>query len=107
METQDNKPNCYECTHRRNLAGDAHSRCEHPVTRKGNAPMAEMLAIFAGVGRSAPCINVVAAVELNIKADPHGIRKGWFNWPYNFDPHWLVNCNGFIPKEGVSDGASG
>ncbi len=25
----------------------------------------------------------------------HGIRNGWFMWPINFDPNWLVSCDGF------------
>jgi len=57
------KPNCLSCVHRRNIPGDAHSRCNnHQATVKGN----EM-----------------------------GIRGGWFHWPVNFDPRWLVECNGF------------
>lgn len=24
-----------------------------------------------------------------------GIRRGWFKWPLNFDPVWLVSCDGF------------
>lgn len=26
---------------------------------------------------------------------PHGVRKGWFRWPVNFDPVWLLECDGF------------
>lgn len=25
----------------------------------------------------------------------HGIKNGWFLWPFNFDPTWLTSCNGF------------
>ena len=25
----------------------------------------------------------------------HGRNKGWFLWPLNFDPVWLVSCDGF------------
>jgi len=25
-------------------------------------------------------------LPLRIKGDKHGISKGWFNWPINFDP---------------------
>ena len=32
-----------------------------------------------------------------VKGNPHGIKMGWFVWPYNFDPVWLVSCNGFKP----------
>jgi hypothetical protein len=28
-----------------------------------------------------------------------GKKKGWFFWPFNFDPVWLVSCDGFEPKE--------
>jgi len=36
---------------------------------------------------------------LNVKGHPHGIKNGWFIWPFNFDPVWLENCDGFTPKE--------
>lgn len=29
----------------------------------------------------------------------HGINKGWFLWPINFDPVWLVSCDGFKPEQ--------
>jgi len=57
------KPNCYDCIHRMNLSGNAHSRCNnHDAAVSGNS---------------------------------HGIRKGWFRWPLNFDPTWLISCDGF------------
>lgn len=37
------------------------------------------------------CHNIVA----DVKGDPHGDRKGWFLWPLNFDPVWLLACSGF------------
>lgn len=40
------------------------------------------------------CLNTAAHVEGN----PHGIRHGWFYWPWNFDPTWLVSCDGFAEK---------
>jgi len=61
------KPNCYECTHRQDVPGDAHSECSN---RKAKV---------SGV--------------------PHGVRSGWFMWPFNFDPVWLVSCDGFSPKQ--------
>jgi len=33
--------------------------------------------------------------KLNIKGNSHGIASGWFNFPYNFDPVWLENCDGY------------
>lgn len=43
------------------------------------------------------CNNHSAKVEGNA----HGIRSGWFRWPLNFDPVWLVSCDGFSndPKD--------
>ena len=31
--------------------------------------------------------------------NPHGVSKGWFNWPFNFDPIWLISCNGYKEKQ--------
>ena len=41
------------------------------------------------------CLNVGAAVRGN----DHGIKSGWFMWPWNFDPTWLISCNGFKKRE--------
>lgn len=94
-------PNCYKCKFRGDVPGSAHSSCKHPANQEilGNNLM-EMFAIFASVGR-APTIN--AETGLNIVGNPTGIRKGWFNWPFNFDPVWLQNCDGFTPKEEDKD----
>ena len=93
---------CYECTHRRPAPGSTHSKCEHPATASsGDNPRGELLAILASVGRGGPAIGP-GADELAITADAHGLANGWFNWPYNFDPTWLGNCDGFTAKEGGS-----
>jgi hypothetical protein len=43
------------------------------------------------------CNNIAAKVT----GHEHGIRKGWFMWPLNFDPTWLISCDGFSddPKD--------
>ena len=33
-----------------------------------------------------------------VDAKEHGIRMGWFNFPYDFDPTWLNKCSGFVDK---------
>lgn len=40
------------------------------------------------------CNNFKARVH----ASAHGIVNGWFTWPFNFDPTWLISCTGFKPK---------
>lgn len=86
------KPNCCECKYRGNVPGDAHSCCEHP--KIVDDPMGTFFAIM-GIGGGGSS----AAEELNIQANPHGVKMGWFMWPVNFDPIWLENCDGFKEKE--------
>ena len=87
------KPNCYECQHRGGVAGSAHSSCKHPNNKTAtDDPLSQIMGIFASVGRVPP---VQADTGLKIKGNSHGIAKGWFNWPFNFDPVWLESCNGF------------
>lgn len=64
--------------------------------------MDSVMAIFASVGRVAPVVDVEAARKLNVRGNAHGILRGWFNWPYNFDPTWLQSCDGFEPKSQVA-----
>ena len=80
------KFNCYKCKYRDGIAGSAHSCCRHP---QAQSPLANLFGIM-GVGYPR---------KLNIKANHHGIKKGWFMWPLNFDPVWLENCDGFESKK--------
>ena len=81
--------NCHKCKHRRDIPGDAHSRCLHPaIGEMDSNPFGALVDMLDGRWQK-------AAIELNIKADPHGVREGWFMWPANFDPVWLLNCDGF------------
>jgi hypothetical protein len=90
------KPNCYECKHRGNVPGDSHSSCKHPLNEQTlDNPLSSLIALFASVGRELP---VQADTGLNVKGNPHGIENGWFNWPWNFDPVWLLSCDGFEQK---------
>ena len=85
------KPNCYKCIYRGTIPGDAHSRCKHPKVKVDDNPFGAIVDVFSGKTKE-------AVKELGIKGNPHGIRSGWFIWPANFDPTWLVACNGFKQK---------
>jgi len=85
-------PNCYECVYRGSIPGDAHSRCNHPEVKQDDTPIRALVDMLGEK-------NDGAVKKLNIKANPHGIRFGWFMWPANFDPVWLENCDGFKTKE--------
>jgi hypothetical protein len=45
------------------------------------------------------CVNIKATVVGN----KSGIKNGWFKWPFNFDPIWLISCDGFSdnPKKKI------
>ncbi len=85
------KPNCYECKHRDGVPGSAHSRCRHPRVDIIKGPLAEILTIMGP--RAGSIFSQVN--PLGVSGNAHGIRQGWFNWPYNYDPTWLESCNGF------------
>lgn len=80
------KADCYSCKYRGNVPGDAHSCCRYPGNKVG------MFEFFEKV-------NIVNAERLKIQAHRHGVVNGWFYWPVNFDPTWLLNCEGYEEKE--------
>lgn len=84
-----NKPDCYKCKHRGIVPGDAHSCCKHPDSGLGDMNLIEAMgkAFLGGLD-----------CKLKVKGNPMGIRKGWFVFPANFDPTWLMECNGFEKK---------
>ncbi len=59
------------------MPSSAHSNCNHPCIVDAPSKAHGML---------------------NIKGNEHGINSGWFIWPYDFDPTWLLNCDGFKAK---------
>lgn len=88
---------CYDCVHRRELRGSAHSACHHPATAAVHAdPTAQMVGVI-GRRSGVTLLPSTAAHELRIEGAVHGIVNGWFIWPVNFDPTWLLNCEGFTP----------
>ena len=94
-----NGPDCYSCQYRGEVPGDAHSCCHHPSVKQDSNPFGALVDMLAGK-------NMAAAAQLGITGDPHGLRRGWFLWPANFDPVWLLSCNGFTPKPEKKAGAT-
>jgi hypothetical protein len=85
-------PICYQCKWRRDIPGDAHSSCHHPAFENvWDNSFAQIVAIL---GKRA---GVVAAEtrDIYVRGHPHGVARGWFNHPMNFDPVWLQECTGF------------
>lgn len=95
------KPNCYNCVHRRSIPGNAHSRCVHPALGlQADNEFTAMVEMLANIDRV-----TAAAQQLHLTGHRVGILRGWFLWPANFDPTWLLTCDGFQAKE-VGDGGT-
>lgn len=92
--TKKTKPDCFKCRWRGHVPGSAHSVCCHPYNKELlDDPMLKMMGVFASVGRVE--LPAMADERLKIKANPTGIRGGWFHYPFDFDPCWLEQCEGF------------
>jgi len=93
MTTKKEKPNCYNCKWRGECPGSAHSSCNHPKAKQSGSELIGLMSVLSG-GKMPPI-----KTGLKVKGNEHGIRNGWFNHPYNFDPVWLEECDGFEPKD--------
>lgn len=51
---------CHQCAYREEVPGSAHSRC----------------------------VYAWESSEVTPRGDPHGIRNGWYLFPFNYDPTW-------------------
>ena len=64
------KSDCYRCVHRRAVSGSCHSKCD---------------ADFSKIEPPA--------------GDKHGIKNGWWIFPWNYDPIWMEGkCENFKLK---------
>lgn len=90
------KPDCFKCKHKRTIPGNAHIRCGHPMV-DSNDPLSNLASLFGG---GTP--HQVAMEKMGVTGHETGIKNGWFMWPFNFDPNWLLSCNGM--EEVLQDG---
>lgn len=88
------KPDCYKCKWKKDVIGSTHISCHHPTYKEIHKnPLLNLIGTLASIGREEPIQLELPGVK--VIGDPVGIRKGWFNHPLNFDPTWLISCNGF------------
>ena len=46
------------------------------------------------------CHSVCLSPDTDMTGDEHGIKSGWFIYPYNFDPVWKTKmCSNFSKAE--------
>lgn len=83
------KNNCYQCPHRREVPGSAHSACAL------GAPLQAPFLLAYSMGKTPKLTNEETG-ETILEIHPHGARSGWAMWPMNFDPVW-VEC--YLPIE--------
>jgi hypothetical protein len=82
---------CFDCKHMVELPGNTHIACGHPDTDMAREERLAMVQkVSAGDGK--------LGGPLEIQGDDHGCRMGWFWWPINFDPTWLVHCKGLTVR---------
>lgn len=85
-------PNCHHCRFKRRLLGNVHIACKHPsVTHRYEKDLYGMLTPNAGKGGIYPN-------ELDVWGRHTAMAKGWFAWPFNYGPVWLLRCIGYESK---------
>ncbi len=93
------KPNCYECHWKEDLPGSAHVKCIHPLLpddKTTNNQIATLMAVLL-TARKVP-FSLSGNNPIGVVGNERGINNGWFNFPYNYDPIWLLKCDGFRQK---------
>jgi hypothetical protein len=85
------KNDCYQCPHRTEVPGSAHSQCN--ILKNINISFLIAQKVSSGdiLGFND---DINGEGKTMIEFDPHGVRNGWCMWPINFDPVW-VEC--FFP----------
>ncbi|RLJ03678.1 MAG: hypothetical protein DRP08_03280 [Candidatus Aenigmatarchaeota archaeon] len=85
--------NCYKCKWSEEIPGGAHIRCVHPkVEAVSRNPLLCLLSILGSRGGPQA---VFIPKEMGVELDEAGVRKGWCNFPWNFDPVWVKKCDCF------------
>lgn len=87
--------NCHECKFRGSVPGSVHSSCS---LVGGIKEQLTMLAVITSGHRAVLTDKATGKSEPLIELDPHGLKKGWANWPLDFDPIWVKSCMGYTPK---------
>jgi len=82
--------------YRQDLDGDCHSKCHHPSIKDNvESSIGNLLQCF---GKRAGNI-FISKNPINVKVNEHGLKNGWGNFPYNFDPIWIQSCDGYRESE--------
>ena len=83
------KAECAKCKYKEKLVGDAHIACTSLGAR----------GILQALTGEPPTADTKFGKIPLVYANEIGIRKGYFMWPFNFDPFWLWWCFLFEAKD--------
>ena len=88
---------CYKCLMRDSVPGSAHSCCKalRYKAKHPNDPDVIKLEAHLAIG----FVEIKTDEGPVIKIDPHGRKNGWANWPLEFDPTWVSECQFYLPKD--------
>lgn len=73
---------CHSCVFKRNVPGDCHITCIHPVVQNNGNKIKVMMGLMSSDGQ-------MFADSLGFTFNPHAVQSGWANYPMNYDPSWM------------------
>lgn len=83
---------CHKCIYRGNVPNSVHCSCKHPAALELISFSDELFDFLKTLTNEHKLKKIY---RLNLQAAEQGIEGGYFIWPFNFDPTWLQNCDGF------------
>lgn len=95
--------NCYNCVYRSRAGSNTrHSRCDHPVIDKLMSDPDALVLVMDGLVNKHKIPSGLWGLEVEVKSS--AIANRWGLWPFNFDPIWVEECNGFKAMgDGMND----
>jgi len=86
--------NCYQCVYATTNPGTTHLRCRHPLVQQ-NLQLTDFTAMLQG---KIPNNLIQLRKRMGIRLDPRGVQNGWADWPFQFDPLWVLTCDKYNPE---------
>jgi len=82
---------CYKCVHCKAIPGSAHVMCAYALGDRANDALIQLIAILGGCKVDVP--------HMKVTLNEVGVKNGWCNFPINFDPVWVVECDKYEEKK--------
>jgi hypothetical protein len=94
-------PTCktQKCKYQASIPGDCHITCKHPIVENNSTALFSDIFRILGNRGGPRCALDSISKQMGIFGNKTGIKNGWFNWPFNFDPIWLERCAKFEAVE--------